>query len=343
VPFASSCAERPASPGLLLMVTILLLGCRANDRGLRPGAMPRPAPRVPAGVVPPRSTPPPSTPAAVDASVGGEDPIVVADDAAPPAAPTPATDGAAADVAPLPDAASDPPPPSADLARGLAVYLPFDEGIGSTLRDFSGLGQIARLAGADPSASWSDGAFGSALTLAGGPAGGYVVVDSSPSLISARTALSISAWLLLPPDGGDGVIASRRATGTGGYLFSVRVVKNRLNCLINSANGYRADATSTTPVPRGRWTHLAMTFDSADRARLYIDGKPAGAMEYLLAIPPETTPIVIGGAETETANGNPSGVTGRLAARLDEFALHDRALTPGEVAQLADRVRPRVR
>jgi hypothetical protein len=263
-----------------------------------------------------------------DAGRGGDDAAVVAD-------------GSLPDRAPPVDLATDPPPPSVELARALALYLPLDDGMGSRLGDASGRNQMVRLRVADPATSWAPGRFGSAVELSGGMGGGYLLVDSSFTLVVPRTELSLSAWILLPADGGDGVIASQRATGTGGYLYSLRIVRGRLNCLINSASGYHADLTSPGPLPREAWVHVAMTFDS-HQVRLWVNGKAAGAADYLLSIPPDPSAILFGGAETENGNAQPADVVGRLAARLDELALFDRVLSPAEVAQLALGVRPRV-
>jgi hypothetical protein len=338
----SSANVRKAVPaGLPLITALTLMACQANQRGLRNGPVrgevaipppsgivsPRPEPRqLDAAPAQPAPESPPSdsgAPSADDAAVEPE---------RPPASP---------DAQP-PDMRPAPPPPSAALARGLSIYLPLDDGMGARPRDLSGLNQMARLLAADPTTSWSpDGYSGKAVELGGGPTGGYLVIESSPSLIAVRTEITLAAWLLLPQGGGDGVIVARRAGGTGGYLFLLRLVRGRLNCQINSANAYRADASSPAPVPRDEWVHVAMTFDT-EQARLFVGGKPAGSAVYMLGIPPDITPIVIGGAETERPGGEVAGVTGRLAARLDEVTIYDRSLPPGEVAQLAAGVRPRV-
>jgi hypothetical protein len=200
---------------------------------------------------------------------------------------------------------------------------------------------VVALRATDPDRAWTQGRFGRGLELGGGPMGAYLVVDSSPTLISARTDVSVAAWILVPPDTSEGVIVSQRATGTGGYLFSMRVVKNRLNALINSASGYHGDVSSAAVLTKGAWVHVAMTFDSHE-LRLYVNGKPAASGPYLMAIPPDPSSIVFGGAETENSNAQAANVVSRLAARLDELVLYDRALSPTEVSQLADGVRPRV-
>jgi hypothetical protein len=345
----SANARKAVPAGLLLITSVAFAACQANQRGLRngpvtsgPAVAPPGGPPVappPGGTVIPRpeGTPP------VDAAT--PEPLPDAPDGGPPAddalAPVDAQTFAP-DVQPPDLRPPDPPPPSAALARGLSIYLPLDDGMGARLRDLSGFNQMARLQAADPSTSWSpDGHFGTALELAGGPTGGYLVVDSSPSLIAVRTEITLATWLLLPQGGGDGVIVARRASGTGGYLFVLRLVRGRLNCQINSANAYHADVSSAAALPREQWVHVAMTFDS-EQARLYVGGKAAGATVYMLGIPPDTTAIVIGGAENERPDGELAGVTGRLATRLDEVTIYDRSLPPGEVAQLAAGVRPRV-
>jgi hypothetical protein len=313
---------------------VVTAGCRSNQRGLksspaRPSSQP-PPPGGSGGGPPPVASPDASAP------VEEEDAGAPAVDGA--AAPASLPDAATAERPLPPDVRPDLPPPSAELARALSLYLPLDDG---RISDASGLGQMVRLRSADPLVSWTDGQFGTSLELAGGPMGGYLQVDASQSLIAVRTEISVAAWLWIPADSADGVILSRRATGTSGYLYTVRLARGRLNAMINSANGYRGDVSSPAMLPRSRWVHVAMTFDSS-QARLYVDGKPAGQVTYMLSIPPDTSSIVIGGAEMERPTGEAGPVVGRLAARVDEVALYDRAISASEVAQLASGVRPKV-
>jgi len=235
----------------------------------------------------------------------------------------------------------EPPPPSIELGRGLAIYLPLDQSLG--LADASGLGQVVRMRGADPATSWIAGHYGDAVDLAGGPAGAYLFIESSSSLIAVRTELSVASWVWIKPDSPDGTIISRRWTGTGGYLWSLRLVRDRLNAAINSASGYHVDLTSSTPLPKGQWVHVAFTFSVEDRVRLYIGGAQVGSAIYQMGIPPDNSPILIGASEVERPDNQPPLVMGRLGARVDEVTVYDRALPEGQVSQLASGVRPEVK
>jgi len=88
-----------------------------------------------------------------------------------------------------------------------------------------------------------------------------------------------------------------------------------------------------TPERFGRWTHLAVVFDSENKqVRHYANGE-------LLATAPmrDTAPINLGVAELGNWNdpGHGSTAIRNLSGAIDEFALYARALSDNEVAGLA--------
>jgi hypothetical protein len=321
----------------VLLAAALSFGCVSQGNISPPRPSSAPTPPTPEPTTPPSPEPPVGSSPSQD----GGAPDLVPDDAAV------IVDAAPAEAAPLPpiadpvtrNDAAPPPPPSIDLARLLVVFLSVDEGTGLQLHDDSGLGQTAALHDVDPAAVWVDGRFGKALSLGGGSKGGYLTVDSAPSLISARVEMSVAAWLVLPP-AASGTIVSRRAVGTGGYVYSMRMDSGHLTAAINSGNGYHGSVTSSAVVPAGRWVHVAMTFDT-QTLKVYLDGEMVGAAEYRLSVAPATTPILVGAAEVETpARDAVAGVVDRLAAHVDDVLIYDRALPGVDVVRLAEGVRP---
>jgi hypothetical protein len=234
---------------------------------------------------------------------------------------------------PAVDAAPEARPQDPALARGLVLYLPFDDGPGNMARDDSGNGNHALPQSLDAS-GWAEGRFGRGLLLRGGSAGGWLRVEDAPILTTIGESLTVSAWVRgLPGVDADGLILSRFSAGAHGFLYAFGVTSARIRLQINSSNGYFADVQSAAALPRGPWVHVAATFDQL-QVRLYTDGRLAAAAPYLLGIAAGNTPIVIGGGQVE------SDITARFAGGLDEVMLYNRALAPAEVAALARGARP---
>lgn len=228
------------------------------------------------------------------------------------------------------DASEGGPPPQVAPGEGRVLYLRLDDmPAGLVARDDSGHRNMATLVdfglGRRP-----PGRYGTALAFGGGDQGGWIRVDSSASINGVRTAFTIAAWVHAP-DGSapSGTLLSRRASGPGGFIYRLQVIDGGLRARINSANGYNADVVSPTPLARGRWVHVAATFDLL-RVRTYVDGMPAGDGPYGHSIPDEVSPLLVGGAES-----SPGVVTDRFVGRLDEVLLYDRALGPGDIEGLA--------
>lgn len=311
---------RALSPGCLLALACGLAGaCTPDLRGLFPPRLTAPdggEPDADSDAI--EETPDAALDRSRDAAARGTD-TTARPDAVPEARPS--------DARP-PDTAPPPRPEDLALARGLLLSLPLDDGAAETTRDQSAYGNAALLQG---ESVWVDGRFGRALSLRGG---GSLRVEGALIFNTISAAFTVSAWVQGPPAAdADGVILSRYAGGAKGPLYAFGITAGRSRVQINFANGYFADLASDAALPRDTWVHVAATFDQTD-VRLYVDGRLAGTAAYLLGIPPEVSPIVIGGAQTIT------GTASRFSGVLDEVMLYNRALTPAEVAALARGVRP---
>jgi hypothetical protein len=222
-----------------------------------------------------------------------------------------------------------------DLARGLVLWLPFDEPAGSLIAgDHSGQGNRAGLRDVDPALAWVAGRVGGALDLgAAAPGAGHVRVESSPALNRIGNELSIAAWLWRA-SGQPGVILSRRATAASGTLYGFSIeADGHLRLLLNDRRGVRLNLRSTLPLPTGRWVHAAMACDRR-AARLYVDGTAAGEAPYGVPFAPEVSPLLIGASQSA------STVVNFLPERLDDLLVYQRALTGPEMSALANGARP---
>jgi hypothetical protein len=267
----------------------------------------------------------PGSPAGSDAGVDGPNPA--------------GPDALAVEAAPPPDLRPVEPPPQDDpaLTTAAIVYLRFDDmPQNQTWRDGSGRHNDAVLHGADPAATTIEGRYGGGVHLTGGATGGWLELRTASSFDDVVHGATIAAWIhRSATDSADGAILARRASSSGGQLYTLEIANDRLRTRLNSANGYNANLTASDPLPRDRWIHVAMTYDQHN-VRLFVDGMEQASQPYQLALPSEVTPVLVGA--TEASQGGVANT--RLAASLDEVLLYARALTSREIGLLAARTRP---
>jgi hypothetical protein len=249
---------------------------------------------------------------------------------APPADALPDTRADAPQDAPVTDGGpTDAPPTVTTLNEGLVAYWSFDQ-MATSYPDHSG---NANTATTTPNAAIVPGPYGGALDLtapessAGAP--------GSRSVNSITTAVSIAAWVLAPAAGQVHTLISR-------YL-GVEYWK-----LGFSDNGALRFTANTRTIQTGgavdstRWVHVAATYDGAT-ARLYINGSLA-TMGTFGAV------SLVGGPAGQAGGYGPligatfmdvtAIVIEYYGGLVDELTLHNRALTPEEVAAMARGVFP---
>jgi hypothetical protein len=218
------------------------------------------------------------------------------------------------------------------LLDNLVGYWRLDDGTGSTVAfDSSGRGNQGTLHGLDANTAWVAGRSQGALAISHT---GWVQVAASTSIDSISDQVTLAAWVDI-----EGSIttsdlfatAISRQTGTGKdqhYHLSVDLA-GRPTLFITTDVGY-VMPQSAASVPTGTWVHLAGVYDGA-MAHIYVNGVEADSKALTGLFVADTTPIILGG------NGNDaSGVPTELVpGRIDELMLYARALSAGEIAQLA--------
>jgi hypothetical protein len=107
--------------------------------------------------------------------------------------------------------------------------------------------------------------------------------------------------------------------------------KDKLYARIEAGNQYSTPGIVIEP---RRWYHVAAV-KSGTQLTLYLDGKPVAS----IPVPVE----VVSSARDFALGGNPhyTGSSEHLACRLARLAVHVRAFSPQEVAQLFLQQRPR--
>ena len=210
-------------------------------------------------------------------------------------------------------------PPAGTTLTGLAAYWSFDSSSNFNVPDVGG-STLTKGNGASWSAS---GKFGGALSLNGGSQSLYDT--SSPSYLPVgNSSYTQSVWF--KPDvvsGGGGLV------GWGDYGSSRRT--NALRLYENSGGfrhywwGADLDCTGTQcPISTGTWYHVASTWDGTTR-KLFVNG----------VLKRSDTP----GANNATAANFHIGKTccsEFFNGLIDDVAIYTRALSAGEVAELAN-------
>jgi len=145
---------------------------------------------------------------------------------------------------------------------------------------------------------------------------------------------SVSLWLWngMPNDGRDisgwlfsrghdhGLAADSTHLGIGGTSGHT----GRL--ILQSGADDKSILAGKTEIPRWQWQHVAFVRDG-NAVRVYLNGKPEIATRTASVKSVEFEHLFFGGRSDNRANWE---------GRLDEIAVIDRALTPEEVAELAD-------
>ena len=210
-------------------------------------------------------------------------------------------------------------PPAGTTLTGLAAYWSFDSSSNFNVPDVGG-STLTKGNGASWSAS---GKFGGALSLNGGSQSLYDT--SSPSYLPVgNSSYTQSVWFKPNVVSGNGGLV-----GWGDYFSSRRV--NALRLYENSGGfrhywwGADLDCTGTQcPISTGTWYHVASTWDGTTR-KLFVNG----------VLKRSDTP----GANNATAANFHIGKTccsEFFNGLIDDVSIYTRALSAGEVAELAN-------
>jgi len=203
---------------------------------------------------------------------------------------------------------------------GLLAYWPFEENGGDFARNATDPSLDGQLRNAP---IWVAGQRGRAMAFDGVDQFAVVSDSGSDSPLDVTIGMTVAVWVrpdALPSSGAVKLLAKDNIfefeighAGPGTYSA-------RLN------NVRRGRGTSLVEV--GAWQHLAMTWDGTT-VRYYVNGQSDGSAAF---------------AGPMAANDNDAGIaarpvgssgTGFFQGRLDELRLYARALSDGEIAELA--------
>jgi hypothetical protein len=216
----------------------------------------------------------------------------------------------------------------ADLADGLVLYMPLDEGAGNNTADNSPNGFTGELRG---NPEWVDGKFGKALRFAA--SSDFVFIADDPAFhISGE--ITQAAWINLDrlPGAHAVIFGTRNAAGGRniGFGFGMNG-SNNIKVWTNDPAGNFLDINDTTTIlETGQWYYLAYTHqtDNSGLVEIYVDGEMTHSQASNNPVDPAGVPneVTIGTWTTEAWTGI-----------VDEPRLWNRVLSAAEIRDSMNR------
>lgn len=170
---------------------------------------------------------------------------------------------------------------------------------------------------------------------------GYFTEQTVPcTSIPTSLNFTIEAWIA-PQEYASNVaaVADKENDFTSGYLFGI----NQYGQLVASAaiHDKWMSLVSTESVPLLKWTHVAMTVESGNQIKLYINGKVSGEMKMTAPISfCDSCCLSIGKTQTATAATNTERASSidikthnRFYGLMDELHFYQNSLTEKAIAQ----------
>jgi len=201
--------------------------------------------------------------------------------------------------------------------KSLVLYLPFDEGAGTTVKDLSTYNNPGTIVG---NAAWVVGAKGMALDFVNGS---HVTIPEIPEY-DVTSAVSLMAWVKTSSVPNWARVIDKSQWQTSGFdlVLTQNVGLPRLEFFVNNTTSL---ADGTTAVMDNEWHFIAATFGNKT-IRVYTDGKPEGQAQSVSSVDinPNNLPVMIAG-ESSSNGGN------QFLGSIDEAAMYNRELSAEEI------------
>jgi hypothetical protein len=172
------------------------------------------------------------------------------------------------------------------IAQDLVLYLPFDEGSGTTVKDLSGKGNDGTIKGA----TWVDGKTGKALSFNGKS---YVDIPNNASL-SPDQNITVMAWVNIDKaSSGEMAIVSKGQWAANDLPYELTVTPGGSIFwqMYDGAGGHDQCSPPTPAV--GAWHHITGTYDGKT-FKCYIDGNMEMEAAYTGKLPINTASVTVG-------------------------------------------------
>jgi hypothetical protein len=215
---------------------------------------------------------------------------------------------------------------------GLHLHVPLDEGDGQSLHvDVDGKARELPLA---ESAAWQQGHISPhAVQITSG--GICELADAGD--FEKDQSFSYAAWIRLPANDGHGAIAARmdNANDYRGWDFWVEARRVGTH-IVHRWSEDALKVVSSSQVPAGQWTHVAVTYDGSQKA--------AGVRVYFNGVA-QTTGVQADSLQNTIRTGVPLKIGQRNSSEpiagleLEDLRIYARSLAPHEVQSLAQSAR----
>jgi len=202
--------------------------------------------------------------------------------------------------------------------ESLALFLPFDEGGGDEVRDFSMYGNDGTLQGLNGKPVWGGGHYGTALEFTVGGQNSWVEVPHSDSL-NITGEITMMAWVM------------NKGQTTWGRVMD----KNHPYLLYmgtdDSIGAYALGIvdfhTARIPVITDEWMHVAGVLDGSE-LMLYVNAELAETTVAAGDVPEGSNPLTIG-----DAMGDQWLHTRPFVGLIDEVKIFSKALSAEEIGE----------
>ncbi|UCG58717.1 MAG: discoidin domain-containing protein [Phycisphaerales bacterium] len=214
------------------------------------------------------------------------------------------------------------------------AYYPFEEGTDTATGDESGNGRNGTFEGG---VTWvAPGLMGDGAINVDGTAGSRVTIGNwDPAWADQLTVSIWVRWSGVRHGSSQGLISKRDGWSETALMFMFEIDTSG----VESGLGLRQFSAADTDVISepgamtpfiGNWVHAAATFDGTT-GRVYLDGREIASGPFALG---EGTGagVVIGNTNSSIWADSPEAFNGDL----DEARIYDRALSPAQIAHLAD-------
>lgn len=215
----------------------------------------------------------------------------------------------------------------------LALYLNFDEGLGSTTGDQSGFGLLGTLSNMNTAAAW---VTATAPTLYRNPyaldfdgVNDYVEVLHENHL-NFSTAVTVAAWIYADVwKAGDGRILLKGDNSSGNEYELTKAFNGSTDVLRFRLYGLATGGIKEAALPTAAaWHHVAGTYDGT-AMRLYVDGVEQGTGVS------SSGSIFNGGFPLRIGTGVPGVPSEHFDGKIEEVRLYRKSLSGAEILKLA--------
>ena len=192
----------------------------------------------------------------------------------------------------------------------LELYLTFEEGTGSTVKDLSTNGLVGTVSGG----TWVDGQHGKAIELTGAAD----KIDLSGSVVLTG-ALAVAGWFYITSYAGNpGILGDQTLLANGRLAFR----SNATGIEVYTGTPANGDIEASITFPSSTWFYLGLSRTVGGVWSVYYNGADVSS----------TNPTIAGDIPVARVGDNPNdSLWTSIAGRIDQIRAYNKELTAGEM------------